>query len=223
VVATWALPVEALATEGSVAGSAAVVAERLILTRHLVAAAGVAAALPTRTPLVGGRLRHGAPPRPLTQKGAERPSHRFLKHLIPTRRMAGEHQVGARPPGHRTRTPLQPQARVAQGQDGAVPRLVGEAARPNRQRPLGTRVRLRRRVILAGPARDQQVREEEDGVAANRAGYVLYIVSFIHTLTPTERTDPRFRGPNPCVRSHPRRTGLRIDGLQRTNASRNVR
>lgn len=171
--ATWALPVEALATEGSAAGSAAVVVGRRILTRHLVAAAGVAAALLTRTPLVGERLRHGMPQRPLTQKGAERPSLRVLKLLILTpRRTAGERQVGARLPGHRTHTPLQQQTRAAQGQDGAVLRLVlvGEAPRPNRRRPLIMRVHLRRRVIMAGPARDQRVREEGGAAAANRVG-----------------------------------------------------
>ena len=170
--ATWALLVEALATEDSVAGLVAVVAGRRILTRHPVVATGAVAALPTRTP--AGRPPHGAPQRLLTQKGVERHSLRVPKLPIPTRRMVGERQVGALLLGHRTHTPPR-RARGAQGQgrdqdqDGVVPRLVGEAPRPNRRRPLGMRVRPPRRVITAGLVRDQQVREEEDG-AANRAG-----------------------------------------------------
>jgi len=162
--------------EGSVAGLVAVVAGRRILTRHPVAGAGVVAALPTRTP--AERPLHGVPQRLLTQKGAEHHSIRVLKLPIPTpRRTAGEHQVGARLLGHRTHTPLptreaQVQAQAqgqGQGQDGAVPRLVGEVPHRNRPPPLGMRVpvRPRRRIIMAGLARDQQVRE--DGVA-NRAG-----------------------------------------------------
>jgi hypothetical protein len=150
--------------EGSVAGSVAVVAGRRILTRHRVAVAGVVAALPTRT-LVAGRPRHGVPQRLPTQKGAEHHSIRVLKLPIPTRRTAGERQVGAaRLLGHRIHTPLQ--TRAAQGQAGAVLRLVGEAPRPNHRRLLGMTVRPRR-LIMAGLVRDQQVRE--DGVA-NRAG-----------------------------------------------------
>jgi hypothetical protein len=152
--------------EDSVAGSVAVVAGRRILTRRPVAVAGVVAALRTRTPLVGGRPQRGpgVPQRLPTQKGAEHHSIRVLKLPIPTRRTAGEHQVGAL--GHRIHTPLPLQTRGAQGQAGAVLRLLGEVPRPNRRRPLGMTVRPRR-VIMAGLARGQQVRE--DG-AANRAG-----------------------------------------------------
>jgi len=152
---------------------AAVVVGRRILTRHpVVVAAGAVAALPTRTPLVGGRLQHGLPQRLLTQMGAERHSQRVLKLPIPTRRTAGERQVGARLPGLRTHTPLQTRRAQGQGQgqgqDGVMPRRVGEVPRPNRRLPLGMRVRQRRRVIMAGLARGHQV-QVEDG-AVNQAG-----------------------------------------------------
>ena len=154
-------------TEGSAAVSAAVVGGHRILMRHPVVADGVVVVLPTRTPPVGERLRHGVPQRLLTQKGAEHHSLRVLKLLIPTRRTVGERQVGARLLGHRTHTPLR--TRQTRGQDGAVLRLVGEAPRPNRRRLLGMRVRPRRRVIMAGQARDQQARQEH-GAAKHRTG-----------------------------------------------------
>jgi len=156
-------------TEGSVAGLAAVVGGRQILTRHPVVADGVVVVLPTRTPPVGVRPRHGVPRRLLTQKGAEHHSLRVLKLLIPTRRTVGERQVGARLLGHQTHTPLRTRQTRGRGQDGAAPRLVGEAPHPNRRRPLGMKVRPRRRVIMVGQARDQQVRQE-DGAAKHRAG-----------------------------------------------------
>lgn len=160
----WVLLVAALVTEDLVA----VVAGHLIHTPPLAVGAGAAAALPTRMLLGVGRHQHGVPRKhPIRMpREEEHRSIRVPKPQIRTRRKVGEHQAGVHLLGHRTpMLLLQTRAVVpVPEQDGGVQHPLGEGRRQNR--PLGTRVRPRRRLTMGGPVQHHRRR----GVGARRAG-----------------------------------------------------
>ena len=158
----WVLPVEALVTEDL----AVVVAGHLIHTPPLAAGAGAVAALPIRMPLAAGRHQHGVLRKHLirTPREEEHRSIQVPKPQIRTRRKVGEHQAGVHLLGHRTPMLLQQTRAVVLDQDGGVQHLLGEGRRQNR--PLGTKVRPRRRPTTGGPVQHHRHRE----VGARRAG-----------------------------------------------------
>jgi hypothetical protein len=203
--------------EGSVAGSVAVVAGRRILTRHLVAVAGVVAALPTRTLVAGRRPAWSSSKRLPTQKGAEHHSIRVLKLPNPYAQDGGR-TPGWGGPSARTPNPYTApnKGSAGSGWGGATPGWGGATPKPpSSSGNDSSSAPINNGWASPGPA-------SSGGWGGESSWVSLPDVSRVHSLHPTERTDARFWGSDARVRAYPWGTRLRINSVQCTDPGRNV-